>query len=219
MKQALLFDMDGVLVDMEAVHHEARLAVYRKYGLDYERLRHIPVAGRNTDGIFGDVHAVLPFPVPLEEAVKEKRTLFVSLLEKSIEPLPGVRALLARYAASRIIALVSASARSTVDAAMRSSGLDPYFRFRITAEKVSRHKPDPEAYLMACSQLGVDPASCVVFEDSGIGVAAGKTAGAAVVGVRTGYRTEDLSAADLVVPDLESGRQAVIRFIEGETCR
>jgi sugar-phosphatase len=102
---------------------------------------------------------------------------------------------------------------------MKSSGLDPYFRIRIYAEKVGRHKPDPEAYLMACSQIRVDPASCVVFEDSGIGVAAGKRAGAAVVGVRTGYPTEDLSPADLVVPDLASGMEEVVRFIEEEKCR
>jgi beta-phosphoglucomutase-like phosphatase (HAD superfamily) len=87
MKRALLFDMDGVLVDTEAVHHEARLSVYRKYGMDYGKLRHIPVAGRNTDAIFGDVHAVLPFPVPLKQAVEEKRARFVSLLERSIAPL------------------------------------------------------------------------------------------------------------------------------------
>lgn len=219
MKKALLLDMDGVLVDMEPVHHEARLAIYRKYNMDYGRLQGVPVAGRNTDGIFADVNAILPFPVPLNQAVKEKRDMFVSLLEKSIVPLPGVKALLDRYAGTLVIALVSASARQTVDAAMKSSGLDPYFRVKIYAEKVKRHKPDPEAYLMACSQLNVNPGDCVVFEDSGVGVLAGKRAGAAVVGVRTGHRTEDLSAADLVVPDMEAGRERIIRLIEEEKCR
>jgi len=214
MIKALLFDMDGVLVDSEKIHHEARLQVYAKYGLDYEKVRHIPVAGRNTHSIFGDVQKVLPFPVPLEQAIHDKHETFVRMLDKPVKPLPGVIPLLKRYAGSLSIALVSASVRMNVEAVMKSSGLTPYFPERIYAEDVTRYKPHPEAYLLAASRLHLAPSDCLVFEDSGIGVQAAKRAGAGVVGVNTGY-PEDLSAADLVVDDMEKGLEDIIARIEG----
>lgn len=214
MRQALLFDMDGVLLDTERIHHEARMAVYRKYGMDYERIRHIPVAGRNTDAIFRDVHILSPFPAPLPVVIAEKRDRFVALLGSSIEPLPGVRYLLNRYRGRLKIALISASARQNVQAALKNAGLWNYFKVRITAEDVETHKPDPSAYLLGLSRLNIPPGGAIVFEDSRVGIMAGRAAGTRVVGVRTGYPEEDLSGADLTVADLESGRDEVVRFIE-----
>lgn len=213
MTQALLFDMDGVLVDTEKIHQESRLRIYSKYGMDFELLKDIPVNGRNTDSIFMDVHARLPFPVPLAQVIREKRDIFVALLKEPILPLPGIKDILSRYRGRLKIALVSASARQNIDAVMRNTGLFVYFDAMVCAEDVKFYKPDPEGYLMGARKLGVEPASCVVFEDSRIGVLAAKNAGMRVVGVKTGYGTDDLRLADVEVPDIAQGREKIDQLI------
>ena len=213
MTRALLFDMDGVLVDTEKVHQAARLLVYQKYGMDFEKLKDIPVIGRNTDAIFLDVQARLPFPVPLTQVIGEKRDIFVSLLRGPIEPLPGVKKLLAEYRGKLKIALVSASARQNIEAVMNNTGLYIYFDTIVCAEDVKFFKPDPESYLLGARKLGVEPAECVVFEDSRVGVLAAKNAGARVVGVTTGHGGESLPLADLVVADMAVGSREIKRFI------
>jgi HAD superfamily hydrolase (TIGR01509 family) len=213
MTRALLFDMDGVLVDTEKVHEAARLAVYRKHGIDYDKVRDIPVIGRNTDAIFEEVNARIPFPVPLAQAIREKRDIFVTMLKEPISPLPGVKDLLARYRGKLMTGLVSASARQNIDAVMKNTGLYVYFDGIICAEDVRFFKPDPESYLLGARKLGVDPGECVVFEDSRIGVLAARNAGARVVGVMTGHAPDNLALADLTVTDLAAGRKQIEQFI------
>jgi len=214
MIQALMFDMDGVLVDTEPVHEAARQAVYRAYGIPATDVRHIPVKGRNTVSIFTDVNAVHPFPVPLHTAVREKHDLFVRLLEGPIDPLPGIRDLLERYHGRVPIALVSASAHKTVEAVLRSTELETYFPVRVHAGDVRAFKPDPEGYLLAAERVGRPPAACAVFEDSVIGIRAAKAAGARVVGVHTGPYPEDLGEADLAVQTVAAGLVDIVRFLE-----
>jgi HAD superfamily hydrolase (TIGR01509 family) len=205
--------MDGVLVDTEKVHQAARAAVYRRYSLPIEKLKDIPVAGRNTETIFSEVHRICPFPVPVEQAIAEKREVFVTMLKTDLSPLPGAADLLRQYRGRLRMALVSASARTNVDAILRITGFSAYFDRVIYADDVRRFKPDPEAYVLAAGRIGVSLPACVVFEDSGVGVRAGKRAGARVVGVRTGYGDQDLREADLVVENLAAGLAAVTRFI------
>jgi HAD superfamily hydrolase (TIGR01509 family) len=213
MTKGLLFDMDGVIVDTEPIHHAARCRVYEKYGIDYERIKHIPVTGRNTDSIFTEVHQASPFPIPLDEAVREKRDVFVSLLQMPIQPLPGIVDLLKQYHNILTVVLVSASARTNVDAVMENTGLGKYFQAFVYAEDVRKYKPDPEAFLLAAEKIQISPGLCIVFEDSNLGVTAAKRAGARVIGVKTGHGRDTLKEADLVVEDLETGKDEIRRFI------
>lgn len=213
MTAALLFDLDGVVVDTEPVHEEARRRVYARHGIPLERVRDIPVIGRNTDAIFSEIHARVPFPIPLTQAIREKRDEFVSLLGNSVTPLPGVRDLLARVRGRLKTALVTASARQNVDAVLRGTGLANAFDAVVAAEDVALWKPDPEGYLLAAKRLKIAPPSCVVIEDSPVGVEAGRAAGMRVIGVRTGQGGQSPKDADLVVDDLEHGLPELLAFI------
>ena len=217
MIRGLLFDMDGVLVDTEPVHAEARRRTYEKYGIPYDLVRDIPVIGRNTDAIFADVDIRVPFPVPLCEAVRFKRDAFVSLLGGALEPLPGVRALLDWSRGRFRVALVTASARQNVMAVLAGTGLAKCFDALVVAEDVKKWKPDPESYLLAAERLGLKPAECAVFEDSPVGAASARAAGMKVIGVNTGQGGKSPKAADRVVDDLESGAGAVRAFLEDNT--
>jgi beta-phosphoglucomutase len=213
MTRALLFDMDGVLVDTERIHQQARREIYRRYGMDARRLEDIPVIGRNTDEIFVDVHARVPFPVPLAQAIREKRDVFVSLLREPIPPLPGVKDVLTKYRGKLKIGLCSSSARQNVEAVMKNTGLYVYFDGLVCAEDVRFYKPDPESYLLMARKLDADPGACVAFEDSRIGVLSAKNAGTRVIGVQSGHYADSLSLADLVVRDMASGLAEIKRFI------
>lgn len=214
MTAALLFDLDGVIVDTEPVHEEARRRIYARHGIPLDRVCDIPVIGRNTDAIFADVHARIPFPIPLDQAIREKRDCFVALLGGHVAPLPGVRDLLARVRGRLKTALVTASARQNVAAVLRGTGLEAAFDAVVAAEDVTRWKPDPEGYQCAAERLKVAPADCVVIEDSPVGVEAARAAGMRVIGVRTGQGAKTPKAADLIVDNLEKGRDAVLAFIE-----
>ncbi len=213
MTHALLFDMDGVLVDTEKVHEKSRQIIYKKYGMDYNMLKDIPVIGRNTDSIFIDVNSRIQFPIPLEKAIQEKRNVFVSLLNEPIKPLPGVREILESYHSRLKIGLVSASARQNIDAVMQNTGLALYFDCIISAEDVKSFKPDPQCYFLGASRLKIAPEECVVFEDSQIGVEAAINAGMKVIGVGTGHTADDLSNADIIISDMAKDRVKIDKFI------
>jgi len=212
--KAVLFDMDGVVVDTEPVHEESRRLTYLKYGIPYDKVRDIPVIGRNTDAIFADVNARFPFPVELKTAIKAKRDIFVDLLGKHVDLLPGVAECIEYFRLRYRIALVTASARQNVDAVLAGSGLTGRFHALVVAEDVKRWKPDPEGFLLAASRLDVKPEDCVVIEDSPVGVAAAKAAGMRVIGVRTGQGGTAPKEAHLMVDDLDSGSETVIKFVE-----
>jgi HAD superfamily hydrolase (TIGR01509 family) len=214
MIQGLLFDMDGVLVDTEVIHEKARQAVYKKYALDTEKIKAVPVTGRNTVAIFNDIQAITPFPVPLEKVIDEKRDVFVAMLQEPIQPLAGVRAMLERYAGKLPIGLVTASAGQNVDAVMANTGLGSFFNARVVAEDVTHYKPNPEAYILGAERIGVSPDNCLVFEDSPIGITAAKNAGATVVALRTGNDLEGLDHADCVADTIEAGWEEIIPLIE-----
>jgi HAD superfamily hydrolase (TIGR01509 family) len=121
-----------------------------------------------------------------------------------IEPMPGAEALLGALRAAGVpLALVSNSRRSFVELAIASAGLAGTFDALVTAEDVANPKPAPDAYLAAARELGVEPAACVILEDSPTGLAAARATGALTVGIPS---LPDMTLeADLVATSLEDG--------------
>lgn len=184
---AVLFDMDGLLVDSEP-QWEAVIAVI------VERLRTPQgrawtphdqdlVVGSALLASAGHMAAVAGTTVHPEAIVEEMVTAMEERVRREVVWRPGARELLAACAAEGVpTALVSSSYRPLLDAVC--SHLDPVpFAVTVAGDEVSRGKPDPEPYLTACRLLGVDPSCCVVLEDSPTGATAGEAAGCLVVAV------------------------------------
>jgi HAD superfamily hydrolase (TIGR01509 family) len=186
--QAVLWDMDGLLVDSEPLWTIAEIELAAELG------------GTWDDGIKAAVVGTrLDVAVPTTAWLLDR---MVQLFATTSALMPGAGELLAALAADGVPqALVSSSYRVLVDAVL-AQGLGP-FALTVAGDEVVHGKPHPEPYLTAASRLGVDPARCVVLEDSPSGVTAGEAAGCAVVAVPSVCGVVfDPAPRRLVVPSL-----------------
>lgn len=174
--------MDGLLVDSEPLWTIAEEGLAAELGGTWSEDIKAQVVGTRLDVAVPRILGY--YGRPPEDAPRAAEWLLrrvVELFAGPVTVLPGVRELLGAVRAEGVpSALVSSSYRVLVDAVLRH---DFPFDLTIAGDEVARGKPDPEPYLTAASRLGVDPARCVVLEDSGAGVASGLAAGCAVVAV------------------------------------
>ena len=200
---ALIFDMDGVLIDSNPLHRQAWEIFNRRFGLDTTEAMHESMYGKRNDEIvrnfFGDLP---PEEIALRGADKEK--LYREMVAGKIEDflVPGVRTFLERYRFAPI-AVASNAEPENIALILDAGGLRPYFPVIVDGHQVRNPKPHPDIYLRAAELLGIPPADCLVFEDSHSGVAAGLAAGMRVIGVCTthGY----LPGTHLSVDNFMSG--------------
>jgi beta-phosphoglucomutase family hydrolase len=201
---ALIFDMDGVIVDSNPVHREAWVAFNRGYGLETTPAMLERMYGKRNDEIIGDYFGD---GLGLEEVVarsRAKEELYREMAGSRIEQmlLPGLRAFLDRYRAVPM-AVASNAEPENVAFVLDRAGLRPYFRVVVDGRQVIHPKPHPDVYLRAAALLEVAPANCIVMEDSPTGVAAAKAAGMRVIGVRTTY--VNLQGTDWNADNFKSG--------------
>ncbi|MFM9441765.1 HAD-IA family hydrolase [Streptomyces acidiscabies] len=192
--RALLLDMDGTLVNSDAVVERIWRRWAEAHGLDGDEVMQV-VHGRQGHASM----AVLLPDRPVEQNLADNARMLAQETADmdGVVPIPGAPGFLTALAGVPH-ALVTSADVPLSTARMAAAGL-PLPALRITAESVGASKPDPEGFLKAAAELGVAPADCVVFEDSGAGIQAGKAAGMRVVGV--GERAA-AHAADVVVRDL-----------------
>ncbi|KAF0649254.1 MULTISPECIES: HAD-IA family hydrolase [Streptomyces] len=206
---ALLLDMDGTLVNSDAVVERVWRRWALRHGLDPDAALKV-VHGRQG---YATMALLLP-DRPMEQNHAENRELLAEETADldGVVPVPGAPAFLAAVAALPH-ALVTSADAALAAARMGAAGL-PMPELRVTAECVSASKPDPEGFLKGAAELGFAPADCVVFEDSEAGVAAGRAAGMRVVGVgpRAAAYAPDLHVPDLTRLRVEVTADGVIRL-------
>ena len=192
----MLFDLDGVLVDSR----EAIENVWREWaaarGLEYRHFLRVAHGRRTSETV--------RLVAPELDAKTEAAALdaMEAVEARGLVAFPGARALLAAIPAGRW-AIVTSGSLAVATLRLRAAGIAPPAVF-ITADDVRRGKPDPEGYLATADRLSLEPADCVVVEDSPTGIAAGKAARMRVVAVATTYPPEALAAADVRLPALSS---------------
>lgn len=192
--EAILFDIDGTLVDSTAVVERSWRAWAELHHLDAEVILAICHGRRSEDTI-----AMFLPPDRVGSAVAELTAFEMDFLAEVVA-LPGAQEMLAGLPPERW-AVVTSGPLELMRARLAVSGL-PIPQVMVTAEDVAAGKPDPQGYLKAASGLGRDPRDCLVVEDAAVGVAAGRAAGASVLALTTTHRIDELALADAIAPDL-----------------
>lgn len=192
--RALLLDMDGTLVNSDAVVERVWRRWADRHGLDGDEVMKV-VHGRQG---YASMAVLLPARPMEQNHADNARMLAEETADMDgVVAIPGAAEFLASLRGLPH-ALVTSADVGLSSARMAAAGLE-LPGIRVTAESVGASKPDPEGFLKGAAELGVDPADCVVFEDSGAGISAGRSAGMRVVGV--GPRAHH-HRPDVVVPDL-----------------
>lgn len=201
--RAVLWDLDGVLVDSAPFHLQAWRELFGSVGREFSEADFRRTFGLRNDAILRDVLGDLP-SAEVERLGARKEELFRRAALGNIVPLPGALALLRLLRESGVkLALVSSTPHGNIDLILGSLGVEAAFDVIVGEEDVTRGKPDPEGFLLAARRVGVPPAECVVIEDAPAGVEAAKRAGMSCVGVSRDRPREALAEADLVVESLE----------------
>jgi len=202
--QAVIFDMDGLMIDSEPLHKEAWRVTLRRFGYEMDEALFAQLVGLRTseDAVLLREHFHLP--VRADALAHQRNDLFLASLPGRVKEMPGLRELTAEMGRRGLRrALATSGERRYVDAVMRELSLDGVFDAIAVAEDVARGKPAPDVYLFAAQRLGLSPAHCLVLEDAPNGVLAAKAAGMRCVAEPNEMtRSLDLSAADAILPSL-----------------
>jgi beta-phosphoglucomutase len=185
---ALIFDMDGVIVDSEPYHRRAWELFNSRYGLATTEEMHRRVYGKRNDEIVRDFFGCALSDEEVLARGAAKEALYRELIGESLEEalLPGLKQFLRRYPGTPK-AVASNAEAANVEFVLKGAGIYSFFRVFVDGYQVRQPKPHPEVYRKAAERLGVNSANCVVFEDSNSGIEAATLAGMRIVGVRTAH--------------------------------
>lgn len=210
--RAVAFDMDGLMFDTEDVYWKSADALLRRRGQVYTDELCALIMGRPPKFCFETFIKTFHLPETWQELEAESEKLFLSFLKEGYSAMPGLFDLLGRIEAAGLPkAVCTSSSERILRAVLARDGLLDRFTFFITAEGVTRGKPDPQIYLAAAERFGVAPNEMLVFEDSAAGTRSAKAAGAYCLAVRAEHnRTADLSAADGVLNSLAETNLAAL---------
>lgn len=183
---ALIFDCDGTLADTMPVHYRAWQAVLRPFGIPFSTARFYQLGGVPTAKIvriLSDETGVPLTDTQVEGITVAKEEHFLDMLNDvtAVEP---VREIAERYRGRLPMAVASGGYRDVIARTVAFVGMTEWFDAMVCAEDVTKHKPEPDVFLEAARRLNADPARCVVFEDTDIGLEAARRAGMLGVDVR-----------------------------------
>jgi beta-phosphoglucomutase len=198
--RAVIFDMDGVLVDSESLINAAAIAMFREKGLVVQPEDFLPFVGAGEDRYIGGVAEHYGFPLDVSAAKHRTYEIYLNLVPSQLEAFGGVGELLRGCRGAGLwIAVASSADMIKVRANLETIGFPlSFWDAVVTGENVQNKKPAPDIFLSAAAKLSMRPAECVVVEDAVNGVQAANAAGMRCVAVATSFPSARLQEADVV---------------------
>ncbi|MFZ1484343.1 MAG: HAD family phosphatase [Candidatus Saccharimonadales bacterium] len=197
-----LFDLDGLLINSEELYLKANRVYFSQFSFEFSEELHKQGTGKK----FSEwIKSVTDIEVDGDTILVERNKVYFEIAKTDLHLLPGAKNVLEYAKSHGKTAMVTSSNQDYVDFVLEHTGIADYFELFITGDQVSKGKPNPEGYLTAAKELGVQPESCIVFEDAPNGVEAGKNAGMKVVAVPSPYVEGDptFDTVDLLLESLD----------------
>jgi HAD superfamily hydrolase (TIGR01509 family) len=203
--EAVVFDLDGVLLDSEQVWDEVREQLVKERGGRWRGQAHTEMMGMSSVEWSQYLHDELGVSDPPEEISNEVVRRLAEVYRERLPLIDGAVEAVERLAAHWPVGLASSSNRELIDLVLELSGLAPFFRVTVSSEEVPRGKPAPDVYLEAARGLGVPAENCAAVEDSRNGIRAAKAAGMRVIAIPNPHfppGEEALALADVTLGSL-----------------
>lgn len=211
MIKAILFDLDDLMVHSAPLHIEASRIVFRKHGIDIDKMPDDMVASYFGKPVLDILDIIIKYFKPkkeidIKELNKEREALFMNMVTKSLKPMPGLETLVKNLKTTNFKRAVASSATENyIHLVLEKFKLQDFFQAVSSVDMVENGKPEPDIFLHAAKLLGVNPENCVVIEDAEHGVTAAKKAGMFCIAVKNSLSkySQNLSKADAIVNRLD----------------
>ena len=201
--KAVIFDMDGVIVESEFRNYKAKLKVLEPFNVtfDYEYYSQFP--GNSNIVVWQKIIEDFSIPVTAEEMHKVDLIARDDLIKQEGHiAIDGALELIKKLSKKYVLALASGSPKHIIEDTVKFFDIEKYFKFIISGETIENCKPAPDIFLITAKNIGINPENCVVIEDSANGVMAAKSAGMKCIGYENeNSGKQDLSLADLIIKD------------------
>lgn len=211
---AVIFDMDGLLLDSEVYWERARSEFCRSRGCDWTAANEDEVKGHNSPEWAAKIKARCGLDAGTDQIIREVSDRMQALYHQGLPLLPGAREVVRELAAQYPLGLASSSPPRIIRYALGEAGILSCFRAVVSADEVGRGKPSPDVFLVTAQRLGCLPAQVAVFEDSSAGIRAARAAGAFVIAVPNPHNPptdEALKLADIELPSLTRFSPTIFR--------
>jgi HAD superfamily hydrolase (TIGR01509 family) len=220
--EAVVFDLDGVLLDSEQVWDSAREQLARERGGRWHENAQRDMMGMSSLEWSRYMHETIGLPEPPAEISAEVVRRLAELYRDHLPVLPGAREAVERLAAHWPLGLASSSNRELIDLVLEELGVAHLFQATVSSEEVERGKPAPDVYLEAALRLGVDPTRAAAIEDSENGIRAARAAAMRVVAIPNAHfppGDDVLGQADVVLRSLDELTIEAIEAANGGAAR
>jgi HAD superfamily hydrolase (TIGR01509 family) len=216
--QALVFDLDGVLLDSEHLWDDVREALVRERGGRWHDRAQAEMMGMSSREWSRYMHDVIELPETPDEINAEVVRRLLARYEERLPLIAGAVEAVQRLGREFRLAVASSSNRPVIDAVLRVAGLQEQFEVTVSSEEVERGKPAPDVYLEAARRLALVPQACAAVEDSANGIRSARAAGMRVLAIpnrRYPPAPDALAQADVVLSSLEELTPQVVRGEDG----
>ncbi len=201
--KAIIFDMDGLMIDTETIYHEIDRQMAKTFGKSVSDETFGKMMGRKPVESYTIFCNDLGIDEPIEELLKTRYSLVEKMLLNDVRPMPGLFIILDEFKGKMKMAIATGSPLKFLEITLNKLSIRQYFDVIQSSDGIVNGKPNPEIYMKVINRLDLDPKECIVIEDSSNGACAGKNAGCYTIAVPSEYTNkQDFSFVDYVAIDL-----------------
>jgi len=198
--KAILFDMDGVVVDSENLYSQSEKKLLAQYGVKFDQSDWYYIKGCTEKQFYDLVYAKFNINIPRDQLIDKGRNFLKNIFTQKLDYMNGFNEIHSIFKKQYKLALVTSTGPELVNHIDSLLSIYEKFDVVITSNDTTIHKPQPEPYLIAMDRLQLQPNQCIIFEDSIQGIKAGKAAGSYVIALEGSLEKEVLTEADLIIP-------------------